>query len=81
MKEIILYSTAFCGWCEDAKEYLTAQGLPFKEVNVARDPAARAEVFRISGQEYVPTIVVDGKVLANFDVEQLKSFLANLGEK
>ena len=81
MKEIILYSTPFCGWCEDAKEYLTAQGMPFKEVYVARDPVARAEVLRVSGQEYVPTIVVDGKVLANFDVEQLKSFLANLGEK
>ena len=81
MKEIILYSTPFCGWCEEAKEYLTAQGMPFKEVNVARDPVARAEVLRVSGQEYVPTIVVDGKVLANFDVEQLKSFLANLGEK
>ncbi len=73
--QITLYTTTFCGWCEDAKEYLRAQGLPFNEVNVSRDPDGRAEVLRISGQEYVPTIVVDGKVLANFDVEQLEEFL------
>lgn len=73
--EITLYTTPFCGWCQDAKEYLAARGLPFREINVSRDPAARAEVLRVSGQEYVPTIIVNGKVLADFDVEQLKKFL------
>ena len=36
-------------------------------------------VFIIWGvQALVPTIVIDGKVLTNFDVEQLKKFLAQL---
>jgi glutaredoxin len=33
---------------------------------------------RLSGQRYVPTIVVDGHVLANFDTGQLEAFLAKL---
>ncbi len=33
---------------------------------------------RISGQPYVPTIVVDGTVLANFDTGQLATFLDEL---
>ena len=30
---------------------------------------------KLSGQTYVPTIVVDGKVLADFDVAALEKFL------
>ena len=40
------------------------------------DPVAYAEMQKLSGQTYVPVIVVDGKVLADFDVAQLEKFLA-----
>jgi glutaredoxin-like YruB-family protein len=75
MRNIKLYSRALCGWCIEAKDYLKQHGLTFEEVDVGRNPSAFEEMQRLSGQRYVPTIVVDGKVLANFDVEQLKQFL------
>lgn len=78
MKQIKLYSRELCGWCQDAKEYLRDRGLPFEEIDVGRDPAAFEEMKKLSGQRYVPTIVIDGKVLANFDVGQLEKFLATL---
>ena len=78
MKQIKLYSRQYCCWCIDAKEYFREHGIPFEEVDVGRDPAADEEMQRLSGQHYVPTIVVDGKVLANFDVKRLKQFLAKL---
>ena len=46
--------------------------------DVGRDPAADKEMQRLSGQRYVPTIVIDGHVLANFDTGQLEEFLAKL---
>jgi glutaredoxin-like YruB-family protein len=76
MQQIKLYTRQWCGWCVDAKEYLKAHGIPFEEVDVGRDAAANEEMQRLSGQRYVPTIVVDGHVLANFDVRQLEQFLA-----
>jgi glutaredoxin-like YruB-family protein len=78
MHQIKLYSRAMCGWCQDAKRYLQEHNLPFEEIDVGRDPAAYEEMKRLSGQTYVPTIVVDGKVLADFDVAQLEKFLATL---
>ncbi len=62
----------------EAKEFLQSHGIPFEEVDVSRDPAANEEMQRLSGQRYVPTIVVDGHVLANFDVGQLQEFLQSL---
>jgi glutaredoxin 3 len=78
MKQITLYSRAYCGWCLDAKDYLNAHNLPFNEVDVGKDATANAEMIRLSGQPYVPTIVVDGHVLANFETKQLEEFLAKL---
>src|SRR2546425_54411 len=73
--KVKLYTRKWCGWCVDAKDYLKAHGIAFEEVDVGKDPAADEEMQRLSGQPYVPTIVVDGKVLANFDERQLEEFL------
>src|SRR5207249_2106855 len=78
MREIKLYTRDYCGWCIDAKEYLKEHGMRFQEIDVGRDAAANEEMVRLSGQRYVPTIVIDGHVLANFDTGQLKHFLAKL---
>jgi glutaredoxin len=78
MKQITLYTRKWCGWCNDAKDYLRKHELPFEEIDVGCDPVADAKMQRLSGQPYVPTIVVDGHVLANFDVGQLEQFLAKL---
>ena len=78
MKEVKLYTRNLCGWCVDAKEYLKKHGIPFEEIDVGRNPAANDEMIRLSKQHYVPTIVIDGQVLANFDSGQLAEFLTKL---
>ena len=79
MSQIKLYTRHLCGWCLDAKEYLKNHGLPFEEIDIGRDPAANEEMVRLSKQRYVPTIVINGQVLANFDTGQLEKFLTKLG--
>ena len=78
MRQIRLYTRPLCGWCIDAKEYLDQHGIVYEEINVGQDPAAYEEMKQLSGQPYVPTIVVDGHLLANFDTGQLEKFLASL---
>ena len=78
MTPIKLYTRNLCGWCLDAKDYLRQHGIPFEEIDVGRNPEAYEEMKRLSGQRYVPTLVVDGQVLANFDVGQLEEFLAKI---
>ena len=73
--KVTLYTRKWCGWCLDAKDYLKGRGIAFEEVDVGKDDDADKEMQRLSGQHSVPTIIVDGQVLANFDVEQLKDFL------
>ena len=81
MKSIKLYSKPLCGWCQEAKAYLHAHNIPFESIDVSADAAAYAEMQKLSGQTYVPTIVVDGQVLADFDVAALEKFLAQVGKQ
>jgi len=76
---IRLFSRQLCSWCQDAKQWLGDHQLPFEEIDVGQNPAAYEEMQRLSSQRYVPTIVVNGQVLANFDTDQLEQFLAKLG--
>lgn len=73
--KIKLFSREWCSWCIDAKEYLTARGYDFSEINVGQDRAAYEEMKELSNQTYVPTLVAGDEVLANFDTDQLEKFL------
>jgi hypothetical protein len=44
-------------------------------VDVRRDRAAFAELRRISGQTYAPTLVIGDLVLPDFGPEELEDFL------
>ena len=73
--ELKLYSREWCSWCIDAKDYLKEHGFRFTEIDVGRDRQAYEEMKALSAQTYVPTFVAGDKVLANFDTDQLETFL------
>ena len=73
--DLKLFSREWCSWCIDAKEYLTAKGYQFTEIDVGEDRAAYAEMKELSDQTYVPTLLAGDEVLANFDTDQLEKFL------
>ena len=73
-----LFIKPFCGWCHEAIEWLDARGVQHEKLDVTSDPAARQEMFELSGQTLAPTIDVDGEILADFDTGQLERFWASL---
>lgn len=74
--QVTIYTTPTCGFCHQAKAYLRQKGIPFVEKDVSADPAAAMEMVRLSGQQGVPVIVVDGEVVVGFDVRRLEALLA-----
>ena len=74
--ELTLYVKPWCPWCIEAVDWLEAKGYQFREVDVLSDPDAYARMRRISKQSLTPTLETgDGRVLPDFDVAQLESFM------
>ncbi len=70
-----LYVKTWCPWCITARQYLAKRGFRFEEIDVEADRAAYAEMVRLSGQTYTPTLSVEDKLLADFGPDELQVFL------
>jgi glutaredoxin-like YruB-family protein len=76
MKKVTIYSTPTCTYCHAAKDFFTAQGVEYTELDVAADLAARADMVSKSGQMGVPVIDIGGTIVVGFDEERIKNALA-----
>lgn len=76
---MVLYVKRYCPWCIEAMAYLDREGFHYELVDVLADAEAYARMREVSGQSLTPTMEVAGKVLADFDVGQLKEFLGENG--
>ena len=77
-ERIRLFIKPFCGWCDEAMDWLDDRGIRYEKLDVISDPVARKEMFRLSGQTLAPVIEVDGEVLADFGADELEVFWSNL---
>lgn len=67
MATITIYSTPTCHFCHMAKEWLTANNVPFTDYNVQADIEKRQEMVEKSGGMAVPVFDIDGEVIVGFD--------------
>ncbi len=67
MPDVKLYSREVVRLVRRSQGLFESAPYSVQGIDVGCDPAADEEMRRLSGQSYVPTIVVDGHVLANFD--------------
>jgi glutaredoxin 3 len=63
---VTLYTTDPCGFCRQAKALLHARGVDYLEINLAKDPAGRADLVALTGQMTFPQIVVGKRSIGGF---------------
>ena len=73
--KIIVYSRNFCAWCDDVKNFLKNNKIEFEERDVAKNKEYLEEMVKKSGQQFVPTIDIDGDILADADAAAVEKFL------
>jgi glutaredoxin 3 len=66
MAKITVYSTEPCSFCERAKQLLEVRKLEFVEINLAKDPAGRAQLVDETGMLSFPQIIIGEVVLGGF---------------
>lgn len=74
-KQVIVYTTPTCTYCNAIKNYLSGKGIAYREIDVARDERAAQEMVRRSGQQGVPQTVVDGRLVIGYDKKKLDELL------
>jgi len=62
-----VYTTPSCPFCVRAKRLLEARGIDYDEIDVADDPALRADLVKRTGRRTVPQIFIDGQPIGGFE--------------
>jgi glutaredoxin 3 len=63
--KIQVYTKNMCGYCTQAKNYLTNKGIAFETINIEEKPEAREFVIS-EGHRTMPQIYIDGKSIGGY---------------
>ena len=78
--KIIFYSKTNCYWCELVRIFLNNNGISFEEKDVTKNQEHFDEMFRKSNQSKAPTLDIGGHIIADADVTEVASYLAQKGK-
>lgn len=67
MAKIVIYTSAFCGYCSAAKNILQRKGAGFSEIRIDQTAGARDEMMELSGRRTVPQIFIDDQHVGGHD--------------
>jgi glutaredoxin 3 len=67
MPSVTLYTTDSCSRCVSAKMLLKRRGIPYEEINLARDPDGRTELEKKTGMVTFPQVVIGSETIGGFD--------------
>ena len=74
-KNVVVYSTPTCTWCNAVKRHFQANGVNFREVDVSVNQKAAEEMVRKSGQHGVPQTDINGQIVVGFDKTRINALL------
>lgn len=74
-KNVTVYTTPTCTWCNTIKRHFQENGIRYREVDVSRDHKAAEEMVRRSGQQGVPQTDINGEIIVGFDKTRINSLL------
>jgi len=75
-RDVVIYTTSWCGWCRKTREYLDAQGVSYVNKDIEADPDAGDEMRDLTGGDGgIPVVVIDGEVIQGYNERKMASLL------
>ena len=75
MKDITIYSTPTCHFCQAAKAFFKEHNINYTDYNVAENVEKRSEMVEKSGQMGVPVIFIGDEMIIGFDEGKIRNLL------
>ena len=70
-----IYTTAWCGACKKAKQWLRTNGVAYKEYDVQKDSSAALRMRELGGGGGVPFTVINGETFQGFSPSDYQAAL------
>lgn len=67
MPNVIIYSSANCAYCTQAKQIFSDRNVPFTEIRIDLDPIQREKMMTLTGRRTVPQIFINDQHIGGCD--------------
>lgn len=74
-KNVTIYTTPTCHFCQMSKEFFKENNVAYTEFNVANDMEKRQEMIDKSGQMGVPVVFIGDDMIVGFDKKRFVELL------
>lgn len=78
-KQLVMYSTSWCGVCKVARKYMQSKGIRYMEYDIEKMPSRQQEFKRLGGSG-VPLILVGTQKMKGFSATRLEAMLSQAQE-
>lgn len=79
-RRVRLYGTQWCGYCRQAREYLSSRNIPFDDIDIDASDRGRQQFAQLDGKG-VPLILVGRQRMDGYDKTRLEAMLREAGWK
>ena len=66
--QVVMYSTQWCPYCQQARAYFKANNIRYLERDIEQDDEQTRQLYSQIGQKGVPQIVIGNEILHGFDM-------------
>jgi mycoredoxin len=71
--QITMYTTSWCGYCKRLERQMRAEGIAYRTVDVEQETAYGDRIVaRTGGYRTVPTLEIEGELLVNPSIEEVR---------
>ncbi|MDO3381542.1 glutaredoxin family protein [Gilvimarinus algae] len=63
---VVLYATAWCGYCKKTRELLRQKGIPYTEYDIEKSSKGKRDYEQLNGRG-VPLLVINGEVVRGYN--------------
>jgi glutaredoxin len=74
--KVELYTTSWCPYCKNARDFFRSRGIPFTEYDIEKDKAAAARKNKLDKKKGVPFVVINGRGIHGWSAAAYEQALA-----
>jgi mycoredoxin len=74
--EVVLYATAWCGYCKATRDLLAREGVKYTEFDI-ENSAEGAKLYRALGGRGVPVLEIGNEVIRGYSEQRILAALKN----
>lgn len=79
--DVVVYTTSWCPACKQARSWMNANGISYRERDVEQDRDAHEKLKKISGGTTIPTFDIEGQVHVGLSPSWVQGAMRSVAER